>query len=650
MTDRKRRRLMQAGASLPLLGFTGVRAQSTDRNLGITERKPAAVVAAGTSLLIAPRRALVIGNSSYGFSPLKNPANDAKAIGEELKRSGFEVVAGVDLPRKEMLEAIHAYAEFLTKEKAVGVFYFAGHGLQLAWRNYLVPIDAKIGKLEDIQATCVDVNAVIEGIAKAVNPMNVVILDACRENPFPDVKLDQKGLSQLDAPPATILAYATAPGNLASDGEGANGLYTEHLLREMKVPEAKIEDVFKRVRLNVRRKSNGQQLPWESTSLEDDFWFIPPAQLQKIARDEAERQRQALAAERQREERIAAAQRAEAERLKKEEEAERQRQARIAAAQREEAERLRKEAEAERERQVRIAIAQREETERLKKEAEAQRQRREAEELRRREQIERTYREDLEQRRKQEESDRAYEEELRFWQRVSDAKEPGPIEDYLKRYPSGRFAEIAQVQLDGILARQGEKKVEPVSPMQNPYSQGSATFKAAWKLGDTYTYNLMDLYSKVVSQTVSLRITEVTDTQVIYNSGRLITDLLGNGVLLPDGRRLTPNQAVPTEYKLGKKWRTRFDVTHPRFGDFRTTFDIQIVRRESVTVPAGTFDCYRIEALGQSEGNRGIVRIENTIWIAPDKCRRPVARNEIRRNQFTIIQAERQELAAFTQG
>ena len=598
MTDQKRRRLMQAGMSLPLLGVGGVRAQ--DRNLVATERKPgAAAVPTGASLVIAPRRALVIGNSTYGFGPLKNPANDARALGNELKGAGFEVTIGLDLTRGDMLDAIRAYGESLSKTKAIGVFYFAGHGVQLAWRNYLVPTDASIAKVEDIQAKCVDVNAVVEGIGKAANPMNVIILDACRENPFGEVKLDQKGLSQLDAPPGTILAYATAPGNLASDGDGANGLYTEQLLREMKVPEAKIEDVFKRVRLTVRRRSNGQQVPWESTSLEEDFWFIPPKEIQRLAAAEAER--------------------------------------------------MRKEKEAERLWQERIEKAQREEAERLRRQAEAERARQEAEEKKRHEQLARIYKEEQERRRKQEESDRAYEEELRFWTRVSDAKEPGPIEEYLRRYPSGRFSEIAQVQLDVILARQGEKKVEAVSAAENPYSQGSATFKAAWKVGDSYTYNVMDLYSKVVSQTASFRITEVTDTQVIYNSGRAIHDLLGNGVLLPDGRRLTPNQVAPTEFRVGKKWRTRFQVTHPKFGLFNTTFDIRIVGRERVTVPAGTFDCYRIEGLGQSEGAQ-TVRLEITNWMAPDRCRRLIARNEIRRNQYIIIVAERSELVAFAQG
>src|SRR6185436_10793285 len=443
MTDRNRRRLMQAGASLPLAGWSATWAQTPERNLLATERKPAAAAPTGASLLIAPRHALVIGNSSYGFGPLKNPANDAKALGAELKSAGFEVTVGLDLTRKDMLEAIRAYGESLNKTKAIGVFYFAGHGLQLAWRNYLVPTDATIAKMDDIQAKCVDVNAVIEGIAKAVNPMNVVILDACRENPFGgDVKLEAA-----------------------------------------------------------------------------------------------------------------------------------------------EADRVRKEKEAERLWQERIEKAQREEADRLRKEAEAARARQEAEEKKRHEQLARIYKEEQERRRKQEESDRAYEEELRLWTRVSDSKETGPIEDYLRRYPSGRFCEIAQVQLDRILAAQGEKKVEAVSAAENPYSQGSATLTAGWKVGYAYTYDVMDLYSKVVSRTASLRITAVTDTQVIYNSGTLITDLLGNSVLLPDGRRFTPSQFLPTEYRVGKRWRTRYNVSNPRFGDFRTTFDLRIAARERVTVP-----------------------------------------------------------------
>jgi len=569
----KRRRLLQAGLALPLLRYRVAGAQ-TDRNLVATERKAGPGVADAASLLVAPRRALVIGNSAYGFGPLKNPANDAKAIGEELKRTGFQVVTGLDLPRKEMLEAIRAYGEWLTKEKAVGVFYFAGHGVQLAWRNYLLPTDAEVARLEDIQAKCVDVNAVIEGISKAANPMNVIILDACRENPFGGVKLEQKGLSQLDAPPGTLLAYATAPGNLASDGDGANGLYTEQLLREIKVPEAKIEDVFKRVRLAVRRKSNGAQVPWESTSLEDDFWFIPPPALQKIALEGAERAR-----------------RAEAERAAQEE---------------------------------------------------------------------------LARRREQEESDRAYQEELAFWQRVSGSKRPGPLEDYLRRYPSGRYAELASLELDQVLAQEGEKKVEAVSAPQNPYTQGSMRADVAFKVGDTYSYVVLDRDTKEELRRLTARVTAITGEGIEFGNGALILDRLGNTVKLRDGRRFSPRQDQPLEYAVGKRWRTRFTTTLKSGRTFDSDFEFRITRRERISVPAGSFDCYVIEGEGWSVNEASGIKtqIANKRWMAPDKVRRPIVyeqyrkvagragapkRNEYKSGFGRVIENERQELVAFSQ-
>lgn len=210
-------------------------------------------------LLRAPKQALVIGNSSYKTSPLKNPANDARAIGAALKSAGFDVTTQLDAPYAELAQAVRAYTQLLAQRQAVGLFYFAGHGLQLAWRNYMVPVDANVRTATDIQSQCVELGDLLAGIAKARNPLNVIILDACRDNPFGGLAgVDQKGLSQMDAPPSTLLAYATAPGNVASDGDGANGLYTEHLLKEISVPDAKVEDVFKRVRLHVRRRTNGQ--------------------------------------------------------------------------------------------------------------------------------------------------------------------------------------------------------------------------------------------------------------------------------------------------------------------------------------------------------------------------------------------------------
>jgi uncharacterized caspase-like protein len=576
----KRRRLLQAGIALPLARWAGAWAQTPERNLTAAERKEAPGVAASLPLLAAPRRALVIGNSSYSFGPLKNPANDARAIGEELRRSGFEVTTGLDLPRKEMLAAIRAYAEALTTAKAVGVFYFAGHGVQLAWRNYLLPTDAQIARVEDIEARCVDVNAVIEGIAKAANPMNVVILDACRENPFAGVRLDQKGLSQLDAPPATLLAYATAPGNLASDGEGANGLYTEQLLKELKVPEARIEDVFKRVRLTVRRRSNGQQIPWESTSLEEDFWFLPPKDQLRLAQEQAARIRKARDA-------------------------------------------------AERER---LLQAERERRERLEADRE-------------------------------EAMAKAYEAELALWEKVAGAKQPGPIEDYLRRYPSGNFAELAQLALDALLARQGEKPIRIASSQGNPFTQGTARADLGFKVGDSYSYVELDRQTRREKRSFTHRVTEVTETEVIVNRGSLVLDRFGSTVKAPNGRRFSQRQELPLEYAVGRRWRSRYSGTNPDGSRFNTVMDFRIARREKITVPAGTFDCFVVEGNGYS-----LSEIRNQIsltrWMAPEKARRPIASDEVHIHRGRagpprpadvrlpvgkVLLSQRTELASFSQ-
>ncbi len=237
-----------------------------------------------------PRIALVIGNSRYTSIPLQNPANDASAIATTLKESGFTVDLRLDAKKAAMEDAIRAFAENAGKQKGVGLFYFAGHGLQLSWRNFLMPVDAAPRTADDVPKQAIDLGTLIKGLGWAANPMNIIILDACRDNPFESELKSGKGLNQMDAPIGTLLAYATAPGNTAADGSGKNGLYTEHLLREMRKPETRIEDVFKRVRLNVRRASQGQQIPWESTSLEDDFYFLPPAELKKLSQEELERQ------------------------------------------------------------------------------------------------------------------------------------------------------------------------------------------------------------------------------------------------------------------------------------------------------------------------------------------------------------------------
>lgn len=219
------------------------------------------------------RLALVIGNSAYpGTAALSNPANDAKAMSEQLRKLGFQVLELRDGSRDQMTEAIDDARKRLQGKNGVGMLYYAGHGLQINWRNYMVPVDAQPKTQNDVVAQAVDVDAVINAFNQAGNRVNILVLDACRNNPY-DGTASAKGLAQIDAVPGTFLAYATAPGNTADDGEGSNGLYTSYLLQELAKPVSRIEDVFKRVRLQVRQKSRGQQIPWESTSLEEDFVF-----------------------------------------------------------------------------------------------------------------------------------------------------------------------------------------------------------------------------------------------------------------------------------------------------------------------------------------------------------------------------------------
>ena len=221
------------------------------------------------------RVALVIGNATYiGPAALANPANDARAMATSLQALGFTVVELRNGRKADMAEALGRARDALAGKHGVGLLYYAGHGLQLDWRNYMVPVDAKMSTAADVPLQAFDVNQVLDAFREAGNRMNILVLDACRDNPFASTA-SGKGLAQVDAPPSTFLAYATAPGNVAADGDAnsGNGLYTHYLLQELKKPTAKIEDIFKRVRLNVRQKSEGRQIPWESTSLEGDFYF-----------------------------------------------------------------------------------------------------------------------------------------------------------------------------------------------------------------------------------------------------------------------------------------------------------------------------------------------------------------------------------------
>ena len=221
------------------------------------------------------RIALVIGNGAYSsVTALANPVNDAKAMAQTLKKLGFVVIELRDGSKEQMTKALADAKAALQGKQGIGMLYYAGHGLQVNEHNFMVPVDAKMSKAADVPKQSVDVGDAIQAFKNAGNRMNILVLDACRDNPF-GTSSDHKGLAPIDAPAGTILAYATAPGNVAEDGDAksANGLYTSYLLQEIVRPQARIEDVFKRVRYLVRQKSQGRQIPWESTSLEEDFIF-----------------------------------------------------------------------------------------------------------------------------------------------------------------------------------------------------------------------------------------------------------------------------------------------------------------------------------------------------------------------------------------
>lgn len=223
------------------------------------------------------RIALVIGNANYKEAPLLNPVNDARAIGKALQDSGFTVILRENTDQRGMMSALREFGDKL-RSGGVGIFYYAGHGMQIKGRNYLIPVGANVEREDEVAYSAVDAQAVLDKMEAAGNASNIMILDACRNNPFTrSTRSGQAGLAQMDAPVGTLVAFATSPGAVASDGAGANGLYTQHLLEAMRKPGLKVEDVFKQVRANVRRDSQGKQVPWEATSLEGDFYFKPGA-------------------------------------------------------------------------------------------------------------------------------------------------------------------------------------------------------------------------------------------------------------------------------------------------------------------------------------------------------------------------------------
>lgn len=566
------------------------------------------------------RVALVIGNADYKQAPLTNPKNDAQAMSALLQRAGFQVDQLLDATQVQMTSAVARFGTTIRNPQVkFGLFYYAGHGLQLDWRNYLVPVNANISGQADVIRQTVDISQLLKYMEAAKSRSFLVILDACRDDPFgKSFQPAAKGLSQFDAPVGSLLAYATSPGSVAIDGAGDNGLYTSHLLREFAVPGARLEDAFKRVRLNVRLASQGRQIPWESTSLEEDV-FLFPVQRKKLTEAEQDHQLEQeikswlrvkssndvlalanfvreypsgnaseLAASRLN--RLLAA---EAERESRRVEKARQ-QLQEAEAQRIAAENARIESAAAAQQAASALQAARDEAARI---AAAERLQAQQEALRRAE---------------------------------ADAE-------------ATRMAEQQKALALAQLA--------PVPPPQaaslptTPFFKGSNEHRRNYRVGDRFDFRVIDGFTKI-SKPLVLEVTavDIDADRVEFNRGEYLSDTMGNIVTNLRGRLDTPRQFYPAELFIGKRWTTEFKQARPNGVSFTFRYDLKVVARESVTVPAGTFDAYKIEARGFNV--QLSAAIARNIWVSPGVAADIVHETRVRLSNGNTDQFDRQELVS----
>jgi Caspase domain len=229
-----------------------------------------------TTAMAASRTALVVGNSAYPFGPLLNPANDAKLIAETLQKTGFDVTIVLDANRMAMQQALLDFSRDIRTKDTVGLFYYAGHGAQVNGANYLIPVDADIKSESEVKIFAINVDEFVATLERADGRTNIVILDSCRNNPFGSgTRSINRGMALPDAPAGTFVALSTSPGAVALDGEGVNSPYAEALSKSMLEPNVSIEQAFKVTRRLVLQNTKQKQVPWETSSLTGDFYFLP---------------------------------------------------------------------------------------------------------------------------------------------------------------------------------------------------------------------------------------------------------------------------------------------------------------------------------------------------------------------------------------
>ena len=539
------------------------------------------------------RVALIIGNAAYVNVPaLSNSTNDAKSMANIMRKLGFKVFDVIDGDRASMAKAIDQMKDQLKGQQAVAMLYYAGHGLQLDWHNYMVPVDAKLNSSKDVANQTIDIETVIKTFKTSNTRMNIIVLDACRDNPFTD-KASGKGLAQLDAPPGTFISFATSPGNVAEDGDSdaGNGLFTQFLIKELQKP-AKIEDVFKRVRLQVRQKSQGRQIPWESTSLEDDFAFndgakhtFNPEDLIREAKEAKEKEERLKAeAEAAKKREIQIAQDREAERLK------------LIEAQKIQEQKAREKAEAEsRERERQLALAAELEKKKAQEAAQALERAKVAEAERLKDIEQAKIQAELEARLRKESADKQFEIQKADWDKIKDSKNVDDFYAFLNKYPSGYITEQAQFAVEKL-----QKAKTEIYADKDGFLSDSK--EARFRVGDEYEISVIDnnLNKEVFRyKTKVLKI----EKGLVY-----LTNDFGNTIRTTDGAVLEyseragrykydpPFTTQPAEeFSIGKKFEVKTYEYQPNGGRAYRTSNWKITGKERLKLEFGDVNTYLVE-------------------------------------------------------
>jgi hypothetical protein len=233
----------------------------------------AATLAIAQAEALPSRTALVIGNADYSFAPLRNPINDAEAVAKSLEQAGFNVILETDADHDKLEKAVKKLGEELKSKGGVGLFYFSGHGAQIEGENYLIPAGNEITDFDDVKTKSLTGTEIVDAMSAAKNDLNIIILDACRNNPIDPN--GSKGLSRIDSSASLFVSFATSPGAVALDGAGNNSPYTKYLATSIAEPNLNIEETFKRTLKGVYVDTHGEQTPWISSTYFGEFIFRP---------------------------------------------------------------------------------------------------------------------------------------------------------------------------------------------------------------------------------------------------------------------------------------------------------------------------------------------------------------------------------------